>query len=262
VALLAFAIEGIGCLLMALPLALPLALTGGAIAWAIQDGIGTRQGTVAILILLILYPPAVMCAEYVVAPEPPLLTVRSAVDIDAPPETVWRHVVSFADLPERSGFSMRESLIRFALESKARTRSRSAVRVLYRPFVEPIQIWDEPRSAIRGHTKSAPMKWILTNVHPKHLDNFRFQAGASFCWRHCLADYQARSTTWYTQLGPPDIGKYGRTLSSTGFMSEFWFISRCWRRVRRPGDNTSKILHGHYSGVLAHCFQHLHLGYV
>src|SRR5205823_6660536 len=99
VALLSFAIEGIGCLVMALPLALPLACLGGAIAWSIQDGIGVRQGTAAILILLILYPPAVMCAEYVAAPEPPLLSVISAVDIEAPPETVWRHVVSFADLP-------------------------------------------------------------------------------------------------------------------------------------------------------------------
>src|SRR5260370_21080947 len=59
VTLLFLAFEGIVCLLMALPLALPLACLGGAIAWTIQDGIGLRQGTATILILLILYPPPV-----------------------------------------------------------------------------------------------------------------------------------------------------------------------------------------------------------
>ncbi len=100
VALLAFAMEGLGCLLMALPLALPLACLGGAVAWSIQQGNGVREGMAAMLILMLLFPPAVMCAEYVAPPQTPLLVVHTSVDIDAPPETVWRHVVSFSDLPE------------------------------------------------------------------------------------------------------------------------------------------------------------------
>src|SRR5207247_5740659 len=49
-ALLAVGMEGLGCLLMALPLALPLACLGGAIAWSVQDRIGARQGGAMILI--------------------------------------------------------------------------------------------------------------------------------------------------------------------------------------------------------------------
>ena len=100
VALLLFAMEGLICLLMALPLALPLACLGGAVAWSIQDGIGAREGTAAFLVLIMLFPPAVMCAESVVVPAPPLLAVTTSIVVDAAPPSVWRHVVSFPDLPE------------------------------------------------------------------------------------------------------------------------------------------------------------------
>src|SRR5260370_41492821 len=90
---------GLGCLIMALPLALPLACLGGAIAWSIQDGLGAREGAAAMLILMILYPPGVMCAESIVSSQPPLLAVPTAVDITAPPAPGWRRGGSFSDLP-------------------------------------------------------------------------------------------------------------------------------------------------------------------
>jgi uncharacterized membrane protein YhaH (DUF805 family) len=174
VALLGFAMEGIGCLLMALPLAVPLACLGGAIAWSIQDGVGARQGTAAMLILLILYPPAVMYAEYVVAPEPPLLTVRSTVDIDAPPETVWRHVVSFADLPDPTEWIFHTG-IAYPIRARIEGAGPGAIRrceFSTGPFVEPIQVWDEPRLLQFAVTQNpAPMEeWTpYKRIHPRQL---------------------------------------------------------------------------------------------
>ena len=204
IALLAFAMEGIVCLLMALPLALPLALTDGAIAWAIQDGLGARQSTVAILILLILYPPAVMYAEYVVAPEPPLLTVRSTVDIDAPPETVWRHVVSFADLPEPTEWIFHTG-IAYPIRARIEGRGTGAIRTCEfstGPFVEPIQVWDEPRLLQFAVTQNpAPMEeWTpYKNVHPKHLDNFLVSRKGQFLLLPLPGGRtRLEGTTWYT----------------------------------------------------------------
>jgi uncharacterized membrane protein YhaH (DUF805 family) len=204
VVLLSFAMEGIGCLIMALPLALPLACLGGAIAWSIQDGIGASQGTAAILILLILYPPAVMCAEYVAAPEPPLLTVRSTVYIDAPPETVWRHVVSFADLPEPAEWIFRAG-IAYPIRARIEGAGPGAIRrceFSTGPFVEPIQVWDEPRLLQFAVTQNpAPMEeWTpYKNVHPKHLDNFLVSRKGQFLLEPLPSGRtRLEGTTWYT----------------------------------------------------------------
>jgi hypothetical protein len=161
VALLGLAIEGLGCLLMALPLALPLACIGGAIAWSIQDGIGAREGTAAMLILMFLYPPGVMCAESITLPQPPLLAVRTALDIDAPPEIVWRHVVSFSDLPAPTEWIFRTG-IAYPVRASIAGSGPGAVRrcdFSTGPFVEPIQVWDEPRLLQFSVTKNpAPME--------------------------------------------------------------------------------------------------------
>ena len=204
VALLTFAMEGLGCLLMALPLALPLACLGGAIAWSIQDGIGARQGTAAVLILLIFYPPAVMCAEYVAAPEPPLLAVRSAVDIDAPPEAVWRYVVSFADLPEPTEWIFHTG-IAYPIRARIEGSGPGAIRrceFSTGPFVEPIEVWDEPRLLQFAVTQNpAPMEeWTpYTNVHPKHLDNFLVSRKGQFLLTPLPGGRtRLEGTTWYT----------------------------------------------------------------
>jgi uncharacterized membrane protein YhaH (DUF805 family) len=204
VVLLEFAMEGLGCLIMALPLALPLALLGGAIAWSIQDGIGARESTAAILILLILFPPAVMCAEYVASPEPPLLAVRTSVDIDAPPETVWRHVVSFADLPEPTEWIFRTG-IAYPIRARIEGAGPGAIRrceFSTGPFVEPIQVWDEPRLLQFAVTQNpAPMEeWTpYKNIHPKHLDNFLVSRQGQFLLVPLPGGRtHLEGTTWYT----------------------------------------------------------------
>jgi len=204
VALLGLAREGLGCLLMALPLALPLACLGGAIAWSIQRGIGAREGTAAMLILMILYPPGVMCAEYVISPQPPLLAVRTAVDIDAPPETVWRRVVSFSDLPAPTEWIFRTG-IAYPVRASIAGSGPGAVRQCEfstGPFVEPIQVWDEPRLLQFSVTRNpAPMEeWTpYKQIHPKHLDNFLVSRQGQFLLTPIPGGRtHLEGTTWYT----------------------------------------------------------------
>ncbi len=204
IALLSFAMEGLGCLVMALPLALPLACLGGAIAWSIQDGIGAREGMSAMLILLFVFPPGVMCAESLVAPEPPLLSVRTAVDIDAPPDTVWRHVVSFSDLPAPDEWIFHTG-IAYPVRASIAGAGPGAIRrceFSTGPFIEPIQVWDQPRLLRFSVTKNpAPMEeWTpYRQIHPRHLDDFLASRQGQFLLTPLPGGgTRLEGTTWYT----------------------------------------------------------------
>jgi uncharacterized membrane protein YhaH (DUF805 family) len=204
VALLAFAMEGLGCLVMALPLALPLAWLGGAIAWSIQNRAAARQGMAGIVLLLILYPPAVMCAEYVIAPEPPLIAVRTSVDIDAPPDTVWRHVVSFAELPPPNEWIFQTGIaypVRATIEGAAPGAIRRC-EFSTGPFIEPIEVWDAPRLLQFAVTQNpAPMEeWTPYNkIEPAHLNNFLVSRKGQFLLTALPGGRtHLEGTTWYT----------------------------------------------------------------
>jgi uncharacterized membrane protein YhaH (DUF805 family) len=204
VALLAFRMEGAICLLMALPLALPLAFIGGAIAKSVQDGAAAGHGNVAIMILVLLYPPAVMCAEYAAAQQPPLLAVRTAVEIDAPPEAVWRHVVSFSDLPAPAEWIFHTG-IAYPVRARIEGHGPGAVRrceFSTGPFVEPIEIWNEPALLRFSVSENpAPMEeWTpYGRIHPEHLDNFLVSRRGQFELTALPAGRtRLEGTTWYT----------------------------------------------------------------
>jgi len=204
VAMLGFAMEGLGCLLMALPLAFPIAWLGGAIAWSIQNRRAARQGMAGIVILLILYPPAVMCAEYVIAPEPPLIAVHTAVDIDAPPDTVWRYVVSFAELPPPNEWIFQTG-IAYPVRSTIEGAGPGAIRrceFSTGPFIEPIEVWDAPRLLQFAVTQNpAPMEeWTPYNkIEPAHLNNFLVSRKGQFLLTALPGGRtHLAGTTWYT----------------------------------------------------------------
>src|SRR2546428_9670908 len=93
-AMLVFALEGAVCIAMAFPIAAVLALPGAILGRAValrSVGPPGRAGFVALLTpLMVLASPR---------PAAPSHEVVTAVDIDAPPAVVWRHVVTFPELP-------------------------------------------------------------------------------------------------------------------------------------------------------------------
>jgi ABC-type dipeptide/oligopeptide/nickel transport system permease subunit len=70
-AFLVFALEGVICLLMALPLALPLAAMGGLIAYYLQRLYRPTQSAPAILGALLLALPLGITLEHAATPRPP-----------------------------------------------------------------------------------------------------------------------------------------------------------------------------------------------
>ena len=146
VLMLAVALEGLICLLMFLPLAAPLVWLGGSVGYLIQ-----RRRRVAnaaqVFPLLLLGMPGVLWVEHHQLPDPPEFAASTAVEINAQPETVWNHVVSFAELPEPEDWVFQVGIsypIRAEISGSGPGAERHCV-FSTGSFVEPIEVWDEPR---------------------------------------------------------------------------------------------------------------------
>ncbi len=203
VSLVAFAAEGAICILMALPLALPLAALGALTGYAIQR---SRRGGAVLppaVCSVALALPGLMGVEALQDPRPAVRPVTTAIVIDAPPEVVWRHVVSFSELP-----APREAIFRagiaYPIGAKIEGRGVGAVRrcrFSTGDFVEPITVWDAPRRlAFSVRSQPPPMKELSPygDVHPPHLDGFlRSRRGEFRLTRLAGGRTRLEGTTWY-----------------------------------------------------------------
>lgn len=177
VLLMAFAVEGMICLMMAAPIMLALATLGASVGYFLQRrGLPPEAATAALLATLVAVP-LLMGAERVAEVEAPLFEVQSAVDVAASPEVVWRSVVSFSDLPPPTEWLFRAG-IAYPIRATIEGRGRGAVRRCVfntGPFVEPIDVWDEPR-LLRFDVVSLPppmQEWTpYADVRPPHLAGF------------------------------------------------------------------------------------------
>jgi hypothetical protein len=169
--LLAVRLEGLICVMMALPLAVPLGALGGWLVFAA----GSSQAASRSAAMLALLPPATLAWD--VKASSPVFEVRSSIVVDATPQQVWKHVVSFSDLPDPHEWYFRAGL---AYPKRARIVGSGPGAVRYcefstGPFVEPIEVWDAPRLLqFRVTENPAPMnEWSpYANLFPKHLHGY------------------------------------------------------------------------------------------
>jgi len=120
IALLLVAMEGLICILMAAPFALALAAFGGMLGYAIQAGYWLHKGTPATLMIVLLFTPALQGVESWVKPQAETFEVRTAIEVNAPPEKVWNQVVAFAEIPPPKELLFRAGmLVRFARKCPA-----------------------------------------------------------------------------------------------------------------------------------------------
>jgi hypothetical protein len=143
-ALLAFAFEGIICFILAMPIALPLACFGGVFGYLLQRWRWFQSGAPAFLSALLLVVPGIQDVEHLAAPTPPVYIVCSAINIQAPPEKVWRQVVAFSEIAPPREWIFRAGIaypIRAEIIGSGPAAERHCV-FSTGAFVEPIQIWD------------------------------------------------------------------------------------------------------------------------
>ena len=177
VAFVIFAIEGIICLAMALPIAIPIALFGGFIGWVLQKRSSFAPSTLRVASVVFLAIPGLMLLEYTVDLTPPLYEQKTSIVIKADPQTVWTHVVSFSELPAPTE-AMFKTGIAYPIRAEMHGRGVGAGRHCVfstGAFIEPITVWDEPRLLafdVVGQPPAMQELSIYKDIHPRHLENY------------------------------------------------------------------------------------------
>jgi hypothetical protein len=183
---------------MAAPIAFPLALLGGAVGHLVQRRPHHGNPSLAIFIATFF----LMGFEKTVESEVPLFAVRSEVVVNAPPETVWLHVVSFSELPPPDDWLFKAGV---ACPTSAEIEGKGVGAVRHcifttGAFVEPITVWDEPNTLAFDVTEQPPPMKELSpyNIRPPHLDGHLQSERGEFRLIP-LPDGQTRlvGTTWY-----------------------------------------------------------------
>jgi hypothetical protein len=202
-ALLALAFEGMVCLIMAIPIALPLAAFGGMCGYGVQRRRWFQRDAPVLLSALLLFAPGVQWAEHVAATPPPVFVVRTTIDIQAPPEEVWQEVVAFSEIPPPTEWMFRAG-IAYPMRAEMLGTGPGAERHCVfstGAFVEPIEVWDEPRQLKFSVTSNPPPmeEWTpYSHIDPPHLHGFLVSQGGQFLLTP-LANGGTRleGTTWY-----------------------------------------------------------------
>ena len=201
--LVALAVEGIVCLAMAAPIGFVLASLGASIGYAMQRRVGAPVGSTAALVLIGAALPVLMGAEAAAQATPALYDVTTVMTIEAGVEEVWRHVVSFAELPPPSDWLFATG-IAYPIRAEIQGRGVGAVRRCVfstEAFIEPIEIWDEPRLLHFTVAESpAPMQeWTpYQEMKPPHLNGFlRSHSGQFRLVPLGSTRTRVEATTWY-----------------------------------------------------------------
>jgi Polyketide cyclase / dehydrase and lipid transport len=217
-ALIAVAVEGLICVLMAVPVAGPLVVLGATAGYFLQQSEWrTPSDTARLYAVGWLALPLSFMGEAASCALPAQYSVTTTVDISATPETVWDHVVQFSQLPPPTDLFFRAG-IAYPIRARIWGHGVGAVRhceFSTGPFVEPITTWDEPRLLAFDVTEQPhPMRELspYRELDTPHLNGF-FQSRHGQFLLTRLADGSTRlsGTTWYTQSLWP--GSYWRLWS-------------------------------------------------
>ena len=195
------ALEGVVCLAMALPIALPIAIGGALLgrefAQRRQNSWPPRMAaSIGVLPLLII-------AEYLHGPQPPVHPVTTSVVINAPVEKVWKNVVTFPALAPPTEMIFRVG-IAYPTSATIVGTGPGAVRYCHfntGDFVEPITTWDEGHLLAFSVTAQPQAlremsPWKILPAHIEH-NYFRSQHG-QFRLEAIDADHTLlEGTTWY-----------------------------------------------------------------
>lgn len=221
--LLLFALEGIICLAMSLPVSLILGLIGSVFGGGIACFAPTRVRTPMFLLLALPGLPVV---------ESHLIdsykdSVVSEIEINVPPQAVWPNVVKFSDLPPTNDWLFQLG-VAYPVRARIEGQGVGAIRrceFSTGAFVEPITVWDEPNHlAFSVQFQPPPMKELsfYDHVDAPHLDGYFRSVRGEFRLIEKDGKTLLRGRTWYEMDMHP--GWYWQIYGR-------WFIHRIHMRV-------------------------------
>jgi uncharacterized membrane protein YhaH (DUF805 family) len=222
--LLLFALEGVICLAMSLPLSLALATMGSMFGAAIAKY--SKPNAVSPSLLLFALPILPWAESAFMSPHQD--SVLSSIVIDAPATQVWPHVIKFSDLPKTDDWLFKLG-VAHPLRARIEGQGEGAIRhceFSTGSFVEPITTWNEPHHlAFDVKYQPQPMKELTFYDHldAPHLDGyFRSVKGEFRLTQTSDGKTLLEGRTWYEMDMQPGWywQMYGR-----------WFIHRIHGQV-------------------------------
>ncbi|HZQ55204.1 MAG TPA: SRPBCC family protein [Bryobacteraceae bacterium] len=190
-------LDGLACMIMALPVTVPFGALGGVLAYYAKQPVVNVKNFTALLLL-----PAATLAWDTKA-RPPVFQVRTQIVVHATPEEVWQHVITFPDLPEPREWYFHTGL---AYPQRAHIDGSGPGAVRYcefstGAFVEPIDVWDEPHLLrFRVTANPAPVaEWSPYGaIQPKHLHGYLVSRHGQFRLAPLPnGNTLLEGTTWY-----------------------------------------------------------------
>jgi Polyketide cyclase / dehydrase and lipid transport len=222
---LVMSLEGLICILMAAPLWFLMTAFGALFGFHATPCEHRRRTQSSVFFFLVLGgTPLLMEAENFVRPAARVFRVETAVEIEAPPEEVWKHVVRFPKLPEPE-----EWIFRLGIAYPVFASIQGGMRYCVfstGAFEEPITDWDPP-SLLRFDVSSnpAPMRELsfYKDVNPPHLHGYFISRKGQFKLEPLPGGRtRLEGTTWYAHHMWPE--GYWQLWSD-------WIIHKIHRRV-------------------------------
>jgi len=202
-ALLGLVFEGMVCIVMTIPLALPLAAFGGICAYGVQKYRRLQEDGPVFIAILLLVAPGVQWLEHAMARPSSVFVVRSSIEVQAPPEKVWREVIAFTEIPPPTELMFRAGIAYPIRAEMFGTGPGAERRCVFSTgaFVEPIQIWDAPHRLKFSVTSNPPpmQEWTpYSHADPPHLHGFLVSEGGQFLLTPLPnGGTRLEGTTWY-----------------------------------------------------------------
>ena len=204
------ALDGLLCMLMALPLASLIALIGVAIGRMVALKSQGKKVTDRTAILLVFLFPFLVAAEKNFQGEPPVHAVTTSIEIAAPISVVWQNVIAFPPIKGSPELMFRLGI---AYPIKARIEGHGIGAIRYcefstGPFVEPITVWDEPHLLSFDVKESpAPLYELspYSSLKVAHLHGFMQSKRGQFRLFERGGKTVVEGTTWYSHSIAPDF---------------------------------------------------------
>jgi hypothetical protein len=207
--ILIFALDGLICLLMALPLSSILALVGAGLGRWVGGELATGRASTTASLLCLLFP-LLVGFEHTNPSEAVVREVTTAVWIDAPIGEVWKAVIAFPRIAEtpRGVFQLG---IAYPVEARIEGQGVGAIRYCTfstGDFVEPIVEWEENARLTFDVTENPPpMKeiTIYDDVHAPHLHGYMVSKRGQFRLSERDGRVLLEGTTWYCHTISPEF---------------------------------------------------------
>jgi hypothetical protein len=162
---------------MSLPLSIPLAMFGAIAAVRLADDADASSSGIRPMLMCMASLPVAFLVEPSLVGDPPPARAEAAIEIAAPADVVWRHVLEFDDMPASGALLFRAGIaapINAHLQGRGVGATRTCVFTTG-TFVEKIEAWEENRRLRFSFLATPPplREWSpFADVHPPHLDGY------------------------------------------------------------------------------------------